>query len=319
MVACEKCGKRDANLLCSKCQATHYCSKECQYQHWGQKPNGHKEVCRPYRDVGGVFFEGLQKSSILDLANGKGGRIVRKLGYSLLTANALALQVPRRSFVAAIRHARGSLTPEWHKALSTDENIEINTADDSGGAEYVCFTTPTSAKKRKLDVEESTHYYEASQTRGLALGGLFPEEEKSRSGPRRHSKRSGSPSTSLRQTTLPKKDKKEMEIETESEQSEQPDTDDDVLEYTNVNKDSLINTEDEIYLGKVGLQFEDTEDDMRFEIVSVCACSDPKLGLFFKYRDPLAEEGDDFEYTPCSEIMEASWVKWRADDSEKAP
>jgi len=46
---CDGCGKkkRDEKLLvCSRCEITYYCSKECQTTHWKADPRGHKQMCR---------------------------------------------------------------------------------------------------------------------------------------------------------------------------------------------------------------------------------------------------------------------------------
>ncbi|KAK2465916.1 hypothetical protein APHAL10511_001557 [Amanita phalloides] len=43
---CAKCGvKCDENMVCSKCKAVNYCSKDCQKRHWRSI---HKDMCKPF-------------------------------------------------------------------------------------------------------------------------------------------------------------------------------------------------------------------------------------------------------------------------------
>jgi hypothetical protein len=40
-MVCAKCGNENADKKCGKCYVTHYCSRECQQQHW----KSHKKLC----------------------------------------------------------------------------------------------------------------------------------------------------------------------------------------------------------------------------------------------------------------------------------
>lgn len=306
MPSCSKCGKRDARLLCSRCKCAHYCSQECQYEHWAKSPHPHRDVCRECRSVGGVFFEGLQKSSILDLANGKGGNIVRKLGYSALTANAMALRVSRAQFLDALRHARGELNSEWQDILNFEEKQELSAQTASSETEYVRFASPMTTKKRKSDVSSesslSRKAQRASDVTPIKGTDLFDL------------KRERKPSKRYVDDALKDSAKRNRVSSKDSHYSAESDQySDGELDYTELKGDALIGTDCEEYIKVLDRIFEDTEDGVRFLIVNICVSSDPTLGFFFKYCE-ADSDATEFEYTPCSELMEASWVKWCDDD-----
>lgn len=259
------------------------------------------------RSVDGVFFEGLQKSSILDLANGKGGKIVSKLGYPALTANAMALRVSRQQFVAALRHARGDLSPEWQKMLNANERLELEATDSPSDVDYVHFASPLSAKKRRLEnTPEANSETKSKRACDATPMNLFTERRARKPKSRLDDEPDVLPRNS---TKLNSKGKKKRLEGKEDGSDETDDNSEGELDYTDINADDLVGTESEVYGTKLNKVFEDTEDGVRFIITNICVSTDPSLGFFFKYREEI-DKTSDFEYTPCSEILEASWVKW---------
>ena len=67
--------------------------------------------------------------------------------------------------------------------------------------------------------------------------------------------------------------------------------------------------------GKIGFTFVDDEEGTTFEIVDVCKCRATR-GYFFKYIDvamlhSTADlDDDDYDYTPCDELLTADWCRW---------
>ena len=77
------------------------------------------------------------------------------------------------------------------------------------------------------------------------------------------------------------------------------------------------------FFQRIGSQFYDKDERKSFRIVDVCS-SNKFGGHFFKYiilSDITADsvDPDDYEYTPCQELMKAEWKEWveeeRIDDS----
>jgi hypothetical protein len=90
-----------------------------------------------------------------------------------------------------------------------------------------------------------------------------------------------------------------------------------------------------LYQEKVGDTFFDSEDSLNFKIAAVCTSATHSPGtLFFRYFDadlhpggPPAGSagqgggggngsGDVCEYTPCEELMAASWVTWSGEQQD---
>lgn len=313
MVRCSKCDAVGAKTLCSRCQAAYYCDTKCQHEHWNQKVHGHKDICRECRDAGGVFFEGLQKNSILDLAQGKGGSIARSQGYPVLTALALALKVPRLRFVSAVRHARGDLDAKWESSLSFEERVELKApAPDEETTDYVSFTSPLSRKRRKISetTPERPHVRRAVDATPISGQILFTDKRT-----RKPSKRyidEGDSQTSSKPAPRRELKRKSNSSDKSDHLSSNGSEDDDDLEYTDLAELELSYHDRQLYWDKVGATFEDTDCGIRFKVLSVCISTEPALGLFYRYRD--AEDSDD-EYTPCSEMVKASWVNWIAESS----
>ena len=68
------------------------------------------------------------------------------------------------------------------------------------------------------------------------------------------------------------------------------------------------------YFQAIGSLFDDEEDGNRYCIVDVCT-SNEYDGLFFKYiQNEIFASGSanpgDYDYTPCSELMNAGWAQW---------
>jgi hypothetical protein len=241
-----------------------------------------------------MFFEGLQKISILELANGKGGQLAHSQGYPVLAAHALALRVSRERYVAALRHARGDLSEKWANSLSEDEKNELN-RDAPSDTTYVSFDSPMSAKKRKR-TGDTDRAIDATPLKGEDLFG--GETQKRGRIPKKQYINDEPGATSHAKS----KRKKQEDHVSEDEEEE--------LEYEDKKETDLSLTNREKYWDKVGHLFEDTEDKIRFKILSICTSSDPNLGIFYKYRDISANEGEDAEFTPCAELLRAKWVRW---------
>ena len=76
------------------------------------------------------------------------------------------------------------------------------------------------------------------------------------------------------------------------------------------------------YIKHIGSKFMDTDDNILFEITDVVEGANENT-LYFQYHEVNEEEGnnlkskkrrraapDQCEYTPCAEILNASWVAW---------
>jgi hypothetical protein len=312
MVNCSKCGKREASFLCSRCHAAYYCTETCQHEHWVKPQNSHKNICRECRDEGGKFFDGLQKVSILELANGKGGQIARSQGYAVFTAHALALRVSREHFVAALKVAPGELNEKWAKSLSIDEKIELRIEAPSSDPHL---TSPMSAKKRKLsDTPEGQpvgrRAIDATPIRGEVL---FGEMQKRIRIPKKQYLEDGPDESKPKPKRKARYDDvsvSELDSKISKSKSNSGEDDDEELVYEDLNKEDLTTSDHGNYWDKVGHVFEDTEDKIQFMILSICVSNDKKLGVFYKYRDLSDGEGGDDEYTPCAELLQADWVRW---------
>jgi hypothetical protein len=56
---CGNCGASDTPLrACGQCRAVHYCSRDCQAQHWRATP-GHRRFCTPWSDKGHCTLKAL--------------------------------------------------------------------------------------------------------------------------------------------------------------------------------------------------------------------------------------------------------------------
>ena len=134
-------------MLCGKCKCAIYCTKECQKRHWTSKYAGHKDTCRKCQPDDVSSFEGWDKNAIIELGNGMGGGQNVRIGYPLLTAYALALEVSRASFVQALRAAPGELSENWLDAMTESERAEIGCSAVSSSA----LGETGIGSKRKLD------------------------------------------------------------------------------------------------------------------------------------------------------------------------
>ena len=75
---------------------------------------------------------------------------------------------------------------------------------------------------------------------------------------------------------------------------------------------------------RIGTTFVDSEDRVNYKIHEVCrpADSGEEGTLFYKYYnvdthvDSAPESAEDFEYTPCDELLSADWVTWASDKED---
>ena len=92
------------------------------------------------------------------------------------------------------------------------------------------------------------------------------------------------------------------------------DSDSDTMEYIDVDLATTTGIEAE-YIRKVGLEFDDADDNVCFLIVGVCREDAPGrrksfAKLFYKYREVNKLDGE-LHYTPCLELINSRWCRWR--------
>ena len=97
------------------------------------------------------------------------------------------------------------------------------------------------------------------------------------------------------------------------------------LVYTPVTTEECPSSAD--HQSKVGESFFDSEDRVNYKIVAVCTTTiyGPDK-YFFKYINvdqfpsgpPGGDEGEGevFEYTPCAELLSASWATWKGEEEQ---
>jgi hypothetical protein len=108
-----------------------------------------------------------------------------------------------------------------------------------------------------------------------------------------------------------------------SNAADSEDSADDFYDYIDIDSSSSSREVVSIYHDKVGMRFVDIdEDDAPLYIIdSVCRENIPGrrvsfAKLYFKYHE--VEGSGEFEYTPCTEMLNSTWCQWQQTPSATA-
>mmetsp|Transcript_5139 Transcript_5139/g.7084 ORF Transcript_5139/g.7084 Transcript_5139/m.7084 type:complete len:135 (-) Transcript_5139:35-439(-) len=126
---CLTCEATNATLICKKCQCAAYCNTTCQ-----KDDSEHRQYCVKTKRLEDWHFEGLEKDLILEDGSGRGGGMLVREGYPLLTAYALAFKIPRSQLLDVLNKAEGTLSEHWTTCLNENERLELGvlcTGDES--------------------------------------------------------------------------------------------------------------------------------------------------------------------------------------------
>jgi hypothetical protein len=99
------------------------------------------------------------------------------------------------------------------------------------------------------------------------------------------------------------------------------DGEEDILRYVDIKAGGSSSSVEATYLARVGMEFVDMDDDITYAIDSVCREDNPRnrksfAKLFFKYHD--VQLPDEFEYTPCLEVLNSNWCRRKPTASSSA-
>ena len=128
---CDFCAKAGIHLMeCGRCRATLYCGRACQKRHWVTHSNDCEiHRCGSPNDINSTWdfkdlFIGLKKTEIRELAYPKAEVYLSK-GYKHSVALSLALRIPRKLCIDALRESDGTFEEDDIQSFTSLEKREL--------------------------------------------------------------------------------------------------------------------------------------------------------------------------------------------------